>query len=104
MLERIQQELEAGRSDTLSALQGGEGGPIAERWEGEVGICRRSGIPHLTPTLSAPGGRRGSYGGDAKLDAPFIELMAGCYLPITRSRVLIALSGPGCSSASAAAR
>src|SRR5205809_3641327 len=34
-------------------------GPIAERWEGEVGNGKRSGIPHLTPTLSAPGGGEG---------------------------------------------
>ena len=31
-------------------------GPSAKRWEGEVGVGERSGIPHLTPTLSAPGG------------------------------------------------
>jgi hypothetical protein len=29
VLERIRQELEAGRDDTLSALQGGEGGARA---------------------------------------------------------------------------
>src|SRR5713101_2976388 len=34
-------------------------GPIAQRWEGEVGIGNRSGIPHLTPALSAPGGGEG---------------------------------------------
>ncbi len=34
-------------------------GPIAQRWEGEVGLGNRSGIPHLTPTLSAPGGGEG---------------------------------------------
>jgi phosphoribosyl-dephospho-CoA transferase len=34
-------------------------GPSAKRWEGEVGIGRRSGIPHLTPTLSAPRGGEG---------------------------------------------
>ena len=38
-------------------------GPIAQRWEGEVGAGRRSGIPRLTPALSTPpwpiGGRRG---------------------------------------------
>jgi hypothetical protein len=29
-------------------------GPSAKRWEGEVGFIRkRSGIPHLTSTLSA---------------------------------------------------
>jgi len=33
---------------------GGEGGRIAERWEGEVRNGKRSGIPHLTPALSAP--------------------------------------------------
>src|SRR5258708_23043695 len=33
--------------------------PIAQRWEGEVGLGNRSGIPHLTPTLSAPGGGEG---------------------------------------------
>jgi hypothetical protein len=37
-------------------FRGEREGPIAERWEGEVGIGRRSGIPHLTPTLSAPRG------------------------------------------------
>ena len=35
-------------------------GPSAERWEGEVGIGNRSGIPHLTPTLSAPRGGKGT--------------------------------------------
>jgi len=35
-------------------------GPSAKRWEGEVGFIRkRSGIPHLTPALSAPGGGEG---------------------------------------------
>src|SRR5438876_11480435 len=56
-----------------SPPRGGEAGPIAERWEGEVGVdrtagvspaCRPeaggpSGIPHLTPTLSAPKGGEG---------------------------------------------
>jgi cytochrome c oxidase assembly protein subunit 15 len=38
----------------------GEGeGPIAQRWEGEVGVGGRSGIPHLTPALSAPRGGEG---------------------------------------------
>src|SRR5205085_11539246 len=45
-------------------------GPSAERWEGEVGIGKRSGIPHLTPTLSAPpmdqrGGGEGDQSGIA---------------------------------------
>src|SRR5216684_4876347 len=34
-------------------------GPSAQRWEGEVGIGRHSGILHLTPTLSAPRGGEG---------------------------------------------
>ena len=34
-------------------------GPIAPRWEGEVGIRESRGIPHLTPTLSAPEGGEG---------------------------------------------
>jgi hypothetical protein len=43
--------------NALSALQGREGGDPARRdGEGEVGIRRHSGIPHLTPTLSAPEG------------------------------------------------
>ena len=34
--------------------------PSAQRWEGEVGVIgKRSGIPHLTPTLSAHGGGEG---------------------------------------------
>jgi glutamate 5-kinase len=42
---------------SLSALQGGEGGdPLRSNGEGEVGVGERSGIPHLTPTLSAPEG------------------------------------------------
>ena len=28
----------------------------AAAWEGEAGLCELSGIPHLTPTLSAPRG------------------------------------------------
>src|SRR6266851_7468360 len=46
-------------NNSLSVLQGGEGGPTAERWEGEVGLDERSGIAHLTPTLSAPEGGEG---------------------------------------------
>jgi len=45
---------------SLSALQGGEGGdPPRSGGEGEVGVGERSGIPHLTPTLSAPEGGEG---------------------------------------------
>ena len=47
----------------LSALRGEREGPSAERWEGEVGVAERSGIPHLTPTLSAPRGGEGVIGG-----------------------------------------
>jgi error-prone DNA polymerase len=35
-------------------FRGEREGPIAERWEGEVGAENAPGIPHLTPTLSAP--------------------------------------------------
>src|SRR5437016_4187513 len=39
---------------------GGRGrGPSRQRWEGEVGIDKRSGILHLTPALSAPGDGEG---------------------------------------------
>jgi cytochrome c oxidase assembly protein subunit 15 len=34
-------------------------GPAPKAWEGEVGHRERSGIPHLTPTLSAPRGGEG---------------------------------------------
>src|SRR5712691_4323745 len=37
-------------------FRGERDGPIAERWEGEVGIGKRSGIRPLTPTLSPDGG------------------------------------------------
>jgi LPS-assembly lipoprotein len=37
-------------------------GPVAEQREGEVGCAARFGIPHLTPTLSAPGGGEGAVG------------------------------------------
>src|SRR5205814_5548212 len=54
--------LSARVSNSLSALQGGEGGdPPRSGGEGEVGVGRRSGIPHLTLTLSAP---RGGEGGN----------------------------------------
>jgi glutamate 5-kinase len=50
---------EGGRRKTLSALQGGEGAQAQSARAGEVGISRRSGIPHLTPALAAPGGDEG---------------------------------------------
>ena len=40
-------------------FRGEREGPSAQRWEGEVGAGNRSGIPHLTPALSAPGGGEG---------------------------------------------
>ncbi len=40
-------------------FRGEREGPIAQRWEGEVGTDHRSGIPHLTPALSAPRGGEG---------------------------------------------
>jgi cell wall-associated NlpC family hydrolase len=54
----------------LSALQGEREGPVAERWEGEVGAGNRSGIPHLTQTLSAPQWTMagGGEGGKQRLD------------------------------------
>jgi error-prone DNA polymerase len=44
-------------------FRGEREGPIAKRWEGEVGIGQRSGIPHLTATLSAPRGGEGDRRG-----------------------------------------
>src|SRR5438552_18645755 len=41
-------------------FRGEREGPVAQRREGEVGIGKRSGIPHLTPALSAPGGGEGA--------------------------------------------
>jgi adenosylcobinamide kinase / adenosylcobinamide-phosphate guanylyltransferase len=43
-------------------FRGEREGPIAQRWEGEVGVGNRSAIPYLTPTLSAPGGGEGDEG------------------------------------------
>jgi len=58
----LQQFYEDGEN-ALSALQGGEGGdPSRSGGEGEVGPGERSGIPHLTPTLSAPKGGEGDLG------------------------------------------
>src|SRR6059058_5608873 len=39
-------------------FRGEREGPSAERWEGEVGAGNCSGIPHLTPALSAPKGTK----------------------------------------------
>jgi len=40
-------------------FRGQREGPAPQAWEGEVGCGRRSGIPHLTLALSAPGGGKG---------------------------------------------
>jgi hypothetical protein len=45
--------------ESLSALQGEREGPTPQAWEGEVGGCDGSEIPHLTPALSAPRGGEG---------------------------------------------
>ena len=44
----------------LSAQWGEREGPVAQRWEGELGIRKRPAIPHLTPALPAPGGGEGA--------------------------------------------
>jgi ATP-dependent Lhr-like helicase len=57
-VSRLREEIAARLS--LSALQGGEGrGPSRSDGEGEVGAVTASGIPHLIPTFSAPGGGEG---------------------------------------------
>jgi len=56
------EELAALLNDPAPPFRGDREGPSAQRWEGEVGEGRRSGIPHLTPTLSAPGGGEGAAG------------------------------------------
>src|SRR5438876_12405578 len=56
-----------GRGDLLRSTRmtpsppfwGEREGPSAKRWEGEAGVGKRSGIPHLTPALSAPGDGEG---------------------------------------------
>src|SRR5207248_11235517 len=50
---------ELARKNPSPPFRGEREGPNAKRWEGEVGIRKRSGIPHLTPTLSAPEGGEG---------------------------------------------
>jgi len=46
-----------GRNLPSPPVRGEREGPIATRWEGEVGIGRRSGIRPLTPALSPDRGR-----------------------------------------------
>ena len=45
-------------------FRGEREGPIAEQWEGEVGAGKRSEVPHLTPTLSAPQWPKGGGEGE----------------------------------------
>ena len=60
VLELIQHELKAGCvGEPSPPFRAGREGPTAKPWEGEVGIGERSGIPHLTPALSAPEGGEG---------------------------------------------
>jgi heme a synthase len=42
-------------------IRGEREGPVAQQWEGEVGARTRSNAPHLTPSLSAPGGGEGAF-------------------------------------------
>jgi hypothetical protein len=44
-------------------FRGEREGPAPKAWEGEVGAGRRSGIPDLTPALSAPRGGEGENRG-----------------------------------------
>jgi adenosylcobinamide kinase / adenosylcobinamide-phosphate guanylyltransferase len=44
-------------------FRGEREGPSAKRWDGEVDVGTRAGIPHLTPALSAPGGGEGKKRG-----------------------------------------
>jgi hypothetical protein len=46
--------------------------PIAQRWEGEAGAGRRSGIPHFTPALSASRSGEGAIL-QVFVDAPITE-------------------------------
>jgi len=68
-------DLEAG--STLSALQGGEGGPVAQRWEGEVGaVGARQSPPHPSPLR--PKGREGGMAEQAMSQArPALSALRG---------------------------
>jgi len=63
-------------------FRGEREGPSAERWEGEVGLGKRSGIPHLTPTLSAQPRPKGGGKGEALS-------VAGSAFPPTPTKVVI---------------
>src|SRR6266849_4696493 len=51
-------------------FRGEREGPTPEAWEGEVGVGERSGIPHLTPTLSPPRVEREMAGGPITRQPP----------------------------------
>src|SRR5712692_239879 len=53
--------LKCRRESPSPPFRGEREGPGAKRWEGEVGISKRSGIRPLTPTLSPDGGE-GAFG------------------------------------------
>ncbi len=58
-VSRLRSEVEA-RLSPSPPFRAEREGPSPEGWEGEVGfIGKRSGIPHLTPALSAPEGGEG---------------------------------------------
>ena len=76
------EEVEAALADfySLSAPQGGEGGDqLRSNGEGEVGLGERSGIPHLTPALSAPRGGEGVKDGRAQLHRFAADLRNGAF-------------------------
>ncbi len=50
-------------------FRGEREGPAPPAWEGEVGAGQRPGIPHLTPTLSAPKGGEGEFARPRSLGA-----------------------------------
>jgi cytochrome subunit of sulfide dehydrogenase len=88
-------------------FRGEREGPAPKAWEGEVGVGKRSGIPHLTPTLSAPGGGEGVK---AQFLAPCRTLGGlALLIALTAPTVMVAAEMPagasscsGCHAASAA--
>ena len=69
----------------LSALQGGEGGPHGGAVGGGGGlVCKRSGIPRLTPTLSAPEGGEGVTAAMAVPAWVEVQLAVGGALKLAR--------------------
>src|SRR5260370_8550933 len=71
-------------------FRGEREGPAPKAWEGEVGVGKRSGIPHLTPTLSAPKGGEGELVADPSDIRPadwverFLPGWAGPYARLAR--------------------